>query len=276
MLSSEKPVLRARRSCPGLCPQAHFPSRFPASEDGQMEASRTGGKSAGHLGRRSPRGTCEWPHDGAMVQETRGAARHQLRGPGTLAGRGPPRQSCLSRRTRPRASSRVVEDALPGPCHRNASPLPPPSGLGHRGLLRELSARRRARDSAAASRQRPASRLLAPRRPFLLPPRLLPYPASQSQPAALSTAFFSFLAIEVRLIYNIVRVSSVQPSDAHIFFQIIFYDGLLQDTEYIIEKDARKLRILNIAKRGIKNDLVTEIRVLILKPSHRISLTSPK
>ena len=73
-----------------------------------------------------------------------------------------------------------------------------------------------------------------------------------------------------------MRVSSVQPSDAHIFFQIIFYDGLLQDTEYIIEKDARKLRILNIAKRGIKNDLVTEIRVLILKPSHRISLTSPK
>ena len=188
----------------------------------------------------------------------------------------PPRQSCLSRRTRPRASSRVVEDALPGQCHRNASPLPPPSGLGHKGLLRELSARRRARDSAAASRQRPASRLLAPRRPFLLPPRLLPYPASQSQPAALSTAFFSFLAIEVQLIYNIVRVSSVQQSDAHIFFQIIFYDGLLQDTEYIIEKDARKLRILNIAKRGIKNDLVTEIRVLILKFSHRISLTSPK
>lgn len=62
----------------------------------------------------------------------------------------------------------------------------------------------------------------------------------------------------------------------HTFFQIIFYDGLLQDTEYIIEKDARKLRILSIAKRGIKNDLVTEIRVLILKLSHRISLTSPK
>lgn len=68
----------------------------------------------------------------------------------------------------------------------------------------------------------------------------------------------------------------MQQSDAHIFFQIIFYDGLLQDTEYIIEKDARKLRILSIAKRGIKNDLVTEIRVLILKLSHRISLTSPK
>ncbi|KAM7234808.1 hypothetical protein CapIbe_013628 [Capra ibex] len=50
MLSSEKPVLRARRSCPGLCTQAHFPSRFPASEDGQLEASRTGGESAGHLG----------------------------------------------------------------------------------------------------------------------------------------------------------------------------------------------------------------------------------
>ena len=122
-------------------------------------------------------------------------------------------------------------------------------------------------DSAEASRQRPASRLLAPRRPFLLPPWLLPRPPSQSQPAALSTTFFSFLAIEVQLICNSVRVSSVQQSDAHILFQIIFNDGLLQDTEYIIEKDACKLRVLNIAKRGITNDLVTEIRVLTLKLS---------
>lgn len=165
MLSSEKPVLRARRSCPGLCPQAHFPSRFPASEDGQMEASRTGGESAGHLGRRSPRGTCEWPHDGAVVQETRGNARYQLRGPGTLAGRGPPatelplekdstpseQQGCRGRSPRP-----VPPERLSPPSSIRAGAQRPPPGAQRPAASPGLRSGQQAAASIAAARSPPA------------------------------------------------------------------------------------------------------------------------